>query len=165
MKTELINLNENMTISVAEDTQFVLDVVDGVEEKALTFELLFEKEGVSAEIISLNNIGAGHSINLTTITKHLVPNTACITTVKSVLNDNSKSTFIGKIIINSKASQTSSFLYDHVLVVGENTKNNSQPILQIDTDDVKASHGATTGRVDKDQLFYLTFHVRHHNQQ
>ncbi|OGC63195.1 hypothetical protein A2264_00690 [candidate division WWE3 bacterium RIFOXYA2_FULL_46_9] len=42
------------------------------------------------------------------------------------------------------------------MVVGENTKSHSQPILQIDANDVRASHGATTGRIDEEQVYYLT---------
>jgi len=46
-------------------------------------------------------------------------------------------------------------LNDKVLVVGERTKNNSQPILVIDADDVSASHSASTGRIDADEVYYL----------
>ena len=42
------------------------------------------------------------------------------------------------------------------MVTGENTINNSQPILQIDANDVRASHGSATGRIDGNQLYYLT---------
>ena len=75
--------------------------------------------------------------------------------MRGVLLDGGKSDYIGKIIIEKPAQQTSSYLDDSVLVVGEDTHNNSQPILEIEADDVKASHGATTGRVDDMQVYYL----------
>ena len=72
-----------------------------------------------------------------------------------MLLDNSKSTYIGKIVIQKSAQQTSSYLDDAVLVVGENVQNKADPILEIEADDVKASHGSTTGTVDAAQVFYL----------
>ncbi|HQA96280.1 MAG TPA: SufD family Fe-S cluster assembly protein, partial [Candidatus Colwellbacteria bacterium] len=61
----------------------------------------------------------------------------------------------GEIFIGKKARQTTAYLHDHVLVAGDNIKRNSQPILQIETNDVQASHGSTTGRIDRNELYYL----------
>jgi Fe-S cluster assembly protein SufD len=63
---------------------------------------------------------------------------------------------VGKIIIAKKAFQTNSYLNNKTLVIGEGTKNVTRPILEIEADDVKASHGATTGRVRVDDVYYLT---------
>jgi Fe-S cluster assembly protein SufD len=77
-----------------------------------------------------------------------------MTRIKGVLDDSASSSYIGKILIAKAGQQTASFLSHNVLVIGNKTSNNSQPILEIDADDVKASHGATTGRIDR-QLYYL----------
>ena len=63
---------------------------------------------------------------------------------------------MGKIIIAKKAFQTNSYLNNKTLVIGEGTKNITRPILEIEADDVKASHGSTTGRVREDDVYYLT---------
>ncbi|MFZ5424275.1 MAG: SufD family Fe-S cluster assembly protein [Patescibacteria group bacterium] len=154
MKVEFLKLKENNSISVTEDTQFVLDIP--FKSGKYVVELKFEKEGVAAEIIGLYKLGMGDNLHLTTIANHLAPHTTCVTNVKGVLTNGSKSDYIGKILINKKAQQTSSYLDDSVLILGENTHNNSQPILEIEADDVKASHGATTGRIDENQIYYLT---------
>lgn len=151
MKTELIHLGESEIIKVSQDTQFVLDLSHGKHDVAF----VFDKEGVSAEIIGVYKLKPNEEMNLTTITDHRARNTSCVTKIKGALSDGSKSTYLGKIIIRKSAQQTSSFLEDNVLVVGEGTYNNSQPILEIDADDVKASHGATTGRVDESSVYYL----------
>ena len=154
MLTKLLELvSGEISLEVLEDTQFVVDLSKKVNDVSLV--LIFNKSGIKAEIICMYSLGVNKSVVLTTSTIHKVPNTSCVTYVKGVLFDGGNSSYTGKIIIEKKAQQTNSYLNDNVLVVGENTKNNSKPILEIEADDVKASHGATTGRVSEDQLYYL----------
>lgn len=155
MRTELITVGEDTQVKVREDTQFVLDLEDFDRDKQHNISLLFQKPGVEAEIIGVFRLSEGQVLNLSTSAVHKVPQTRCFTYVKGVLLDNAESDYVGKIIIDKAAQQTSSYLEDNVIVVGENTKNNSQPILEIEADDVKASHGATTGRIDDEQVYYL----------
>lgn len=155
MRSQILKVNENTEVRVAEDTQFVLDIPVSQNEVPYNVNLVFDKQGVSAEIIGLYHLNKGNKLNLTTIATHLVPNTSCNTKIRGVLDDNTQSRYTGKIIIKKSAQQTSSFLDDGVLVIGQNTKNRSDPILEIEADDVKASHGATTGRIDGSQVYYL----------
>lgn len=157
MKTEFVKLTEDTRISVAEDTQYVIDFSDlNLEDiNTLSLTLVFEKQGISAQIIGVYKLQGNTSVKLTTVTDHKVPNTSCITRIKGVLLDSAKSEYIGKILIEKPAQQTSSFLEDNVLLLGDGCKNGSQPILEIEADDVKASHGATTGRIDQSQIYYL----------
>lgn len=150
MMTKLVTLTKDTVLQVAQDTQFVVKV-EG--EGALTLE--FTTAGVSAEILVPYLLKSGDVLKFSTIAKHIARNTSCITKVKGVLQDNCSSDYIGKIIIEEGAQQTSSFLEHNVLVIGDGSKNNSQPILEIAADDVKASHGSTTGRVDEMQVYYL----------
>lgn len=150
MHTKLVTLTKDLVLQVTEDTQFVVNVKG---EGVLTLE--FSTAGVAAEILAPYLLKAGDTLKFTTIAKHIARNTSCITKVKGVLQDNCSSDYVGKIIIEEGAQQTSSFLEHNVLVIGEGSKNNSQPILEIAADDVKASHGSTTGRVDAMQVYYL----------
>jgi Fe-S cluster assembly protein SufD len=142
-------------VSVTEDTQFVLRLTPHKADTKYIAELVFETEGISAEILGMFSLKKSQFLDLTTITNHKVPHTSCTTKIKGVLADKSKANYVGKIIIAKPAQQTSSFLEHAVLVNGEETTNNSQPILEIEADDVKASHGSTTGRVDASQVYYL----------
>lgn len=154
MKSILLNAQGNMTQSyvVTEPTQYIVKTFSGSN---LNLTLIFEKSGVNAEVISLTKLKETEEAVLETITDHRVPNTACNTYVKTVLDGASKSKYTGRILIKKPAQQTSSFLETNTLVLGDKTQNNSQPILEIEADDVKASHGSTTGRIDSAQVYYL----------
>jgi len=155
MKTQLVMLNENTEIKVTEDTQFVLQFPSVAQGAKYSLNLIFEKQGVSGEILCAYALTAGQELNLTTLSTHKAPNTSCLTQIKGALYTGSKSNYTGKIIIEKPAQQTTAFLDQAVLVLGEDTNNISQPILEIEADDVKASHGSTTGRVNEDQVYYL----------
>ena len=155
MKSLLLKQNKNILISPIEDTQYVY-VIPGNSTEVTNLELNFEKEGVSCEIIVLGKMHEGQSIELTTTSRHLVPNTSCVTNYFVALENSSSSNYVGKIIIAKKAFQTNSYLNNKTLVIGEGTKNITRPILEIEADDVKASHGATTGRVREDDVYYYS---------
>ncbi|KKS65252.1 MAG: FeS assembly protein sufD [candidate division WWE3 bacterium GW2011_GWB1_42_6] len=154
MKSLLLKQNKNISISPVEDTQYVY-VLPGDSTGVTNLELSFEKEGVNCEIVVLGKMHEGQSIELTTTSRHLVPNTSCVTNYFVALEDSSSSNYVGKIIIAKKAFQTNSYLNNKTLVIGEGTKNITRPILEIEADDVKASHGATTGRVRESDVYYL----------
>lgn len=75
--------------------------------------------------------------------------------VKGALKDKSKSVFRGMIKILKAAQQTNSYLSDHSLLLSEDARSYSIPSLEIDANDVKASHGATLGKPDEEEIFYL----------
>lgn len=74
---------------------------------------------------------------------------------KSVLNDFSRSSFEGKIMVRQAAQKTEAFQLNNNLVLNDHAHADSKPNLEIFADDVKASHGATVGQLDGDQLFYM----------
>ncbi len=157
MKTILFDVNNisDKEVKVIEDTQFV--IIDSGEKtkNAFDLKLIFEKPGVSSEVLGIFDFEKGREVKISTSSKHTAPNTSCNTFIRAILNDNSSFDCEGKIIIGKKAVQTSAFLHDNVLVAGNNTRRSSRPTLEIETNDVKASHGSTTGRIDENQLYYL----------
>ncbi|MBI5354980.1 MAG: SufD family Fe-S cluster assembly protein, partial [Candidatus Aenigmarchaeota archaeon] len=94
-------------------------------------------------------------INVMTNAHHRVPNTSNNINVRGVLKDTSSSIYRGLIKIEKNAQQTNSYLSEHSLMIGKNALANSIPSLEIDANDVKASHGSTTGKIDEEQIFYL----------
>jgi Fe-S cluster assembly protein SufD len=160
MKTILLDINNlgstnSKEIKVVKDTQFIIVDQGNKPKNNFGLQLTFEKSGVSAEILGIFDLEEGKEVKILTSTKHTVPNTSCSTFVKVVLNDSSSFDYRGKIIIGKKATQTNAFLHDHVLVAGKYTKRNSQPTLEIEANDVKASHSSTTGKINESQLYYL----------
>jgi len=75
--------------------------------------------------------------------------------VKSVLLDKSNGTYQGKIYVDKKAQKTNGYQLSKALVLSENSAFNSKPELEIYADDVKCSHGSTTGNIDQNSIFYL----------
>lgn len=86
---------------------------------------------------------------------HLEPNTRANVQVKAVLDGESKFTFNGLIKVLPPAQKTQSYLREDVLLLSKDARSFGQPQLEIEANDVKASHGSTIGRIDEDQLFYL----------
>ena len=75
--------------------------------------------------------------------------------VKSVLLDNSNGTYQGKIYVDKSAQKTNGYQLSKALILSENSEFNSKPELEIYADDVKCSHGSTSGNIDEDSIFYL----------
>ena len=75
--------------------------------------------------------------------------------IKSVLNENSKGIYQGKIYVNSKAQKTDGYQLSRALLLSDEVEFNAKPELEIYADDVKCSHGSTSGNVDENSIFYL----------
>ena len=103
-------------------------------------------------IINLTN-SQHHEIK--TNINHLAENTKSYQLIKSVLNDNAKGIYQGKIYVDSKAQKTNGYQLSKALLLSENTEFDGKPELEIYADDVKCSHGATSGNLDEDAIFYL----------
>ena len=153
-KSEILKLDHNTTYKVTENVDLILDLSEVTGEVSL--DLVFEKEGCSCHLIGMYVLNNGEKLDLKTSARHLARNTSCLQDVRGVLKDNSESKYIGSIIIEKDASQTESFLDDNVLVLGNGAKNQSDPTLEIKNNDVKASHGSTTGRINEEEIFYLS---------
>ena len=103
-------------------------------------------------IINLTN-SQHHEIK--TNINHLAENTKSYQLIKSVLNNSAKGVYQGKIYVDSKAQRTNGYQLSKALLLNENTEFDGKPELEIYADDVKCSHGATSGNLDEDAIFYL----------
>jgi len=86
---------------------------------------------------------------------HQAPHCRSTQLYKSVLNDFSRSSFEGKILVRQLAQKTEAFQLNNNLLLSDRAHADSKPNLEIFADDVKASHGATVGQLDPEQLFYM----------
>ena len=94
-------------------------------------------------------------INLNTIQSHKEKRSNSTNLIKTILKDSSNFNFTGLIKIDKQAQQTNAFLTQNTLTLSDNTINHSVPSLEINADDVKASHAATTSFIDEESLYYL----------
>jgi Fe-S cluster assembly protein SufD len=74
---------------------------------------------------------------------------------KSVLDDSGRSVFQGKIIVRRGAQKTDARMATHALLLTDSAEADNKPELEIYADDVQCGHGATSGALDQDLLFYL----------
>ena len=107
---------------------------------------------------TVNGIVLGNKnecFNVSTIDDHDAPDTKSSIDFRVVLKDQAKSIYHGIIEVAKEAQKTNAFQSNKNLLLGEKAHADSIPKLEILADDVKCSHGATVGPVDRNQLFYL----------
>ena len=86
---------------------------------------------------------------------HQEPHTQSLQLFKGVLTGASRSSFQGKILVRKKAQKTQAYQLNNNLLLSEKAQAYSKPNLEIFADDVKATHGATFGQLDPEEMFYL----------
>lgn len=74
---------------------------------------------------------------------------------KGILNDQSTGVFNGKVYVQPDAQKTNAFQSNANILLSDDAQMNTKPELEIYADDVKCSHGTTTGQMDENALFYL----------
>jgi Fe-S cluster assembly protein SufD len=98
----------------------------------------------------------GHQhADVTLVADHAVPACTSREMFKSVLDDRGRSVFQGKIIVRHGAQKTDARMATHALLLTDDAEADNKPELEIYADDVQCGHGATSGALDQDLLFYL----------
>lgn len=90
-----------------------------------------------------------------TVVDHLKPNSQSNELYKGVMDDSAKGIFNGKIFVRPHAQKTNAFQSNRNILLTDTATINTKPQLEIWADDVKCSHGCTTGQLDEEALFYL----------
>ena len=86
---------------------------------------------------------------------HLVPNCKSYQKIKNVLDSEGKGIYQGKIYVKDIAQKTNAYQLSKALLLDDNSEFNSKPELEIYADDVKCSHGSTSGSIDENSIHYL----------
>ena len=89
------------------------------------------------------------------VVDHRKPNSYSNELYKGVLDDQSKGVFNGKIFVRPHAQKTNAFQSNRNILLTDTASINTKPQLEIWADDVKCSHGCTSGQLDEEALFYL----------
>ncbi len=120
-------------------------------------DLQFDLEGENCEcnLQSASYVDQDDHQEIKTKINHLFPNCKSYQKVKNVLNSDSKGIFQGKIFVKDIAQKTNAYQLSKAILLSENSEFNSKPELEIYADDVKCSHGSTSGSIDENSIFYL----------
>ena len=111
--------------------------------------------GASSDVLGIIFGDKKESFSFNTIQDHNAQSTRSNINFKVVLKDEAQSIYQGIIKVDHAAQKTDAFQSNKNLLLGSSAKADSIPKLEILADDVKCSHGATVGPVDREQVFYL----------
>lgn len=112
-------------------------------------------KGASCELNGAYLMDGSQIIKTNIMMNHLVPECYSSQLFKGILDDSAKAYFSGRIVVAQDAQKTQAYQANHNLLISPSAKAYAQPQLEIYADDVKCSHGATSGRLDEMGLFYM----------
>jgi len=112
-------------------------------------------EGANAELKALYLASGEQFFDFHTLQDHRVGNTRSDLLFKGALQDVARTVYAGLIRIEKHAARSDAYQANRNLVLSDKAKATSIPMLEIDNNDVRCTHGATVGPVDPEHLFYL----------
>lgn len=111
--------------------------------------------GAFSEMLALTVARGAQEFDQRTLQIHQAPNTKSDLLYKNALRDRAKTIFSGLIVVDSDAQKTDAYQSNRNLLLSEDAEANSLPGLEIQANDVRCTHGATSSRIDPEQEFYL----------
>ena len=127
----------------------------GLKFNKLDLEFDLEGERSECNLQSASFLDNNEHQEIKTRVNHFSPNCKSHQKVKNVLNDESKGVYQGKIYVKDVAQKTDAYQLSKALLLNDNSEFNSKPELEIYADDVKCSHGSSSGSLDQDSIHYL----------
>jgi Fe-S cluster assembly protein SufD len=115
----------------------------------------FAGEGAIAHICGASLLRGRQHADTTLVADHAVGDCTSREVFKSVLDGEARGVFQGKIIVRPRAQKTDAKMATHALLLSETAEADNKPELEIFADDVQCGHGATSGDLDEELLFYL----------
>ena len=147
-------LARSMEVEGGQKTDLLLVVMPGVScDVKLDVKLV--GEGAEANIYGAYVCGADEKVKIAVDMHHLVPHCNSRQLFKGIAGGTSKVDFYGKIIVAQDAQRTEAYQENHNILLSDDARVDTKPQLEIYADDVKCSHGATIGRLNEEEQFYM----------
>ena len=112
-------------------------------------------EGARSDLLAVAVAQHKQEFDARTLQDHVSPHTASDLLYKNALDDRARTTFGGLIRVEPHAHFTDAYQKVRNLLLSDDAEANSMPGLEILADNVRCTHGATSGQIDEDELFYL----------
>ena len=112
-------------------------------------------EGGRSDLLAVAVAKHQQEFDARTLQDHISPHTASDLLYKNALDDRARTTFGGLIRVEPHAHFTDAYQKVRNLLLSDDAEANSMPGLEIMADNVRCTHGATSGQIDEDELFYL----------
>ena len=111
--------------------------------------------GAEAFLDGVYFCGSGQHMDLRTVQRHHSPSATSRAYYKGAVASGGRTVFQGLIEVDTGASGTDAYLTNRNLILGDGARSDSIPTLKIGNNDVRCSHGSTSGRLSEEELFYL----------
>jgi Fe-S cluster assembly protein SufD len=159
---KLQNLNNDSTL--VSNTEFQLEKDAELVSNFLTLNgglvrnntrVLFNGPHGVANIYGLYLMDRKQHIDNHVYVDHAAPDCTSVEMFKGIMDENSTGVFNGHVFVRKDAQKTNAYQSNRNILMTDTAKVNSKPFLEIYADDVKCSHGSTTGQLDNESMFYL----------
>ena len=145
---------KRLTLNEQEHLRLTFIVMPGVSSE-IPFEINIGKAGVNLEIYGLYLSPHSEQVKFNFTVRHLVGGSHSSQIFRGIVGGSARAEFDGLVYVAKDAQKTEAFQENHSILLSEGAVAESHPQLEIYADDVKCSHGATTGYLNPDELFYL----------
>jgi Fe-S cluster assembly protein SufD len=152
---DALSFQLNSTVSRRDTRVQSLNVHLGARQARHESLSQLQAPGAFSEMLAVTVARGKQEFDQRTLQLHQAPNTKSDLLYKNALLDSTKTIFSGLIIVDPDAQKTDAYQSNRNLVLSENAEANSLPGLEIQANDVRCTHGATTSRLDREQEFYL----------
>ena len=147
-------LVRNLEVNAGQKEDMVLLIMPGVSCD-IRLDIRLAGEGAEANVYGAYVCGGQEKVKIAVDMHHDVPYCNSRQLFKGIAGGTSKVDFYGKIIVAQDAQRTEAYQENHNILLSDGAKVDTKPQLEIYADDVKCSHGATIGRLNEDEQFYM----------
>ena len=144
----------NIEVQSGQRKDMVLLVYPGVSCD-IRLDVTLVGEGAEANIYGAYVCGGDEKVNIAVDMHHDLPHCNSRQLFKGIAGGKSRVDFYGKIIVAKDAQRTEAYQENHNILLSDDAKVDTKPQLEIYADDVKCSHGATIGRLNEEEQFYM----------
>jgi Fe-S cluster assembly protein SufD len=127
----------------------------GLKFNRIDIEINLNEEHAKSSIFSALSLGSEEHQEIKSSVNHNFKNCQSYQKIKNVLNDKSRGVYQGKIFVKQDAQKTDAYQLSKALLLNDNAEFDAKPELEIYADDVKCSHGSTSGSIDLNSIHYL----------
>ena len=149
---QINNLNLEQMADTAVNV-FNLDL--GADSASSLNHLKLNGENSNVSCSTLFMPSADRSSHHNVVVDHLSNKSSSSVNYRGVIDDHAAGSFFGKVRVEKEREQTSAFMQNKNLLLSDNSRISTVPVLEIYNDDTECSHSATSGSLDKEKLFYL----------
>lgn len=147
---------QNTNVTVGKDSTYdAVALYTGAALSRNQVRVVLNEPGAACHINSASLMRGTQHTDTTVLIEHKAPHCQSKQNIRTILDDQAHGVFQGKVHVHQPAQKTDGYQLSKALLLSEGAEMDTKPELEIYADDVKCSHGATTGRLDDEPMFYM----------